>query len=954
MSFGGVKMIRFLRFGFLVLLIGLTLGVGVLNAAPTPAAEANGGWLEAGPGSASRGAGISQTFGLSENPVLAIGSDGTTVIAWEEKNNENWEIYVKRWNGSAWVEMGPGSASGGGISDTTTRSTEPSLAVASDGRPVVAWVESQNEHSPGEIYVKVWDGSAWVANGADSASGGGISNSEESYSYNPSLAIGPDKMPIIAWSEALAGTGWIYVKRWNGSAWIETGVGSASGVGISGGAELSSDPSLAIGPDGIPVVSWQVLSNNNWEIYARRWNGSSWVEMGMGSASGGGISNNKTGSYSPSLAIGLDGAPVVAWSDHTEEAARIFVRRWNGSAWVEVGAGSATTVGIGNNDDSAHSPSLAIGPDNSPIVAWESRIHMRVFVKRFNGATWAEVSAGSASGDGISGNQGSARLPSLAVSINGKPVVAWRDSADGVSEIYLRRWNDSAWVEMGQNSSSSHGGISSTGKAAYPSLAFGPDGNPVVAWEDNSSGDWEIYVKRWNGSAWVQMGAGSASGGGVSNNRGNSRNPSLAIGPDGATVVAWQDEYDYWKSGIYVRRWNGSAWVEMGAGSASGVGISNGSSEFYSPSLVIGPDGVPVIAWSGPSDTFFNPWNIFIKRWNGSAWVEMGAGSASGGGVSNTLEGSSAPSLAIGPDKMPVVAWAQVMEPVSNRREIYVKRWNGSAWTELGTGSASGGGISNTPNISSSPTVAVGSDGKPVVAWTELFYRNGNEMVVAIHVRRWNGSSWAEVGAGSAAGDGISYNPESTSSTDPSLVIGPGGEPIVAWGVRNTLWETDENVFVKRWNGSAWVEMDEGSATGRGITDDPGYASYPSMATGPNKLPIVAWMDNYNGANDIFVRRYPAACHALTLTHTGQGGNPAAVPANSVFCPTGHYSAGELIHLVASPASGWIVSGWSGTNNNSSIANGNTVTMPDATHAVSVSYREFHPTDWSFTPLVIR
>ena len=137
-------MIRLLRFVCLLLLIGLTLGVGTLNVAAAPAAASNGGWVEVGGGSASRGAGISQTFGFSENPSLAIGADGTAVIAWEDSDNGNKEIYVRRWNGSGWVEMGSGSASGGGISDTASRSTDPTLAVAADGRPVVAWMESDS------------------------------------------------------------------------------------------------------------------------------------------------------------------------------------------------------------------------------------------------------------------------------------------------------------------------------------------------------------------------------------------------------------------------------------------------------------------------------------------------------------------------------------------------------------------------------------------------------------------------------------------------------------------------------------------------------------------------------------------------------------------------------------------------------------------------------------------
>ncbi len=39
---------------------------------------------------------------------------------------------------------------------------------------------------------------------------------------------------------------------------------------------------------------------------------------------------------------------------------------------------------------------------------------------------------------------------------------------------------------------------------------------PVVAWQDGAGGDQEIYLRRWNGTAWEEL-DGSASGGGVSN-----------------------------------------------------------------------------------------------------------------------------------------------------------------------------------------------------------------------------------------------------------------------------------------------------------------------------------------------------------------------------------------------------------------------------------------------------
>ena len=52
-------------------------------------------------------------------------------------------------------------------------------------------------------------------------------------------------------------------------------------------------------------------------------------------------------------------------------------------------------------------------------------------------------------------------------------------------------------------------------------------------------------------------------------------------------------------------------------------------------------------------------------------------------------------------------------------REIYIKQWNGSSWEEIGTGSASGGGISNTSGDSKNPSIAINDSGNPIGAWSD-------------------------------------------------------------------------------------------------------------------------------------------------------------------------------------------------------------------------------------------
>lgn len=84
-------------------------------------------------------------------------------------------------------------------------------------------------------------------------------------------------------------------------------------------------------------------------------------------------------------------------------------------------------------------------------------------------------------------------------------------------------------------------------------------------------------------------------------------------------------------------------------------------------------------------------------------------------------------------------------------------------------------------------------------------------------------------------------------------------------------------------------------------------------------------------------------CYRLTLNHTGLGADPVASPASSTGCGNGRYEAGTVIALTAAPAIGWRVDGWNGTDNNTSTAVNNTVTMPAADRTVTVDYVEVPP-----------
>jgi len=290
-----------------------------------------------------------------------------------------------------------------------------------------------------------------------------------------------------------------------------------------------------------------------------------------------------------------------------------------------------------------------------------------------------------------------------------------------------------------------------------------------------------------------------------------------------------------------------SNWEELG-GSATGNGISGTDDSCYYKSLKINSLGNPVVAWQngsgggGSDDGGYDGWNdIYVKQWNGSSWEELG-GSATGGGISNTQYGSDRPSLAINGSGNPVVVWGKCNDWYgSGTYDIYLKQWNGSSWEELG-GSATGNGISGTVKAEY-PSLAINDSGYPVVAWNTC--ENNCKI---IYIKQWNGSSWEEIGTGSASGNGIG------SGVTNSLAIDNSGNPVVAWEHRSGSSLPD--IYVRRWNGNSWEEVGTGSASGRGIDNNPYWSSWPSLAINNSGNPVVAWSDSTIDAPDIFLKQY--------------------------------------------------------------------------------------------------
>ena len=444
-----------------------------------------------------------------------------------------------------------------------------------------------------------------------SASGAGISASVQGVvpeHRNTSMVIDADGRPMVAYTD------WadIVVRRWNGAEWEI--------ILQPGGGHL---PELVQDANGRIYLGWMhfVPELESWEVFllTRDPATGEWTELG-GSATGGGISaaDGRANANSLSLALGPDGMPWVAYdmsatagADFTTTTTgvavgsqQIYVKRWSPTdGWVYVGGdrtgGGATSVPsfvFSNPDGSANfathgalSPALAIRADGTPVMGFIytsefqtgnpsvfNGLNDDIYALTWNGAAWVPMGpavpataegAGLGGPGGISNDAGWSNeafinrmnRPYMIIGRDGAPVLGWGETSDsdGLRRMYVRHWTGTAWDGFGSPS----GQLTMSAVAFDISLAPGVNG-PIAAWSGGTGADVSIFVLGWDSRVgrWTEVGIGSGSGTGISGPARRDHTPWITVDPSGVPSVTWIEAPDVESSGqTFVRTFETSS-----------------------------------------------------------------------------------------------------------------------------------------------------------------------------------------------------------------------------------------------------------------------------------------------------------------------------------------------------------------------------------------------------------
>ena len=354
---------------------------------------------------------------------------------------------------------------------------------------------------------------------------------------------------------------------------------------ITNNAGNSEGPSIAVDGQNIYVV-WQddTITGSNLtgdsEIYFRKSEdgGYNWITSKR-------LTNNTGDSTNPSIAV--NGMNIYVDSPGNPEA-YFRMSTDGGDSW---GASRRLTYNAGASTN----PSIAVDGLNVYVV-WQDDIvtldnptgDSEIYFRESNdgGSTWQVPQP-------LTNNTGSSLSPRIAVS-GSNVYVAWKDNTPGNYEIFMKK-SANGGATWSTNKRLSNNASTSLN----PSIAVN-DSNVYVTWEDNIPGNYEIYFKKSvdGETIWTKNKN-------LSNNSGNSLNPSIAV--NGLNVyVVWEDDTPG-NPEIYFRES-----IDGGTTWATTENRSNNTGNSLSPSIAVDgsdPYAVPYAVWS--DNTPGNP-EIFV------------------------------------------------------------------------------------------------------------------------------------------------------------------------------------------------------------------------------------------------------------------------------------------------------------------------------------------------------
>ncbi|MBP7733731.1 MAG: DUF11 domain-containing protein [Caldisericia bacterium] len=717
------------------------------------------------------------------------------------------------WVGANKLQYDPVSGLNARVSYTNGYSIETSMAIDTNGYPHLVW--SDRSTGVDQTYYVRWQGTQWVVADGTAFTGNNANVSNSGYnSSDPVLVLDSSNNPHIAWSDHIGANDEIVYVKWNGTNWVNISGSVYNGLNASvsnnnGGSYFAN---LVLDKNGYPCLAWSDNTPGNGEIFYVHWSGSSWITANGSAYDGqnGNITQNTSSSLICSLKLDSNDNPSIAWEDRFSGTFDVYYIHYN-----------------------------------NILGQWQNAL----------GQTYPANPCLVSQADGRDSG-----LPCLMFDNSGYPCISWQDNntPSGNSNIFFVRWNGSSWVNAnGQIFPTNSANVSNSNSGSGSSSLYIFNNNPVLAWHDYSSGNSEIFLVKWSGASWVNYSGDAYAGNNanVSNDNGLSYAPIVILNNLGSPMLAWEDDTVGNSEVYFVQFANSfdgtfdiSKSVDTDGDSDftdSGTTVDAGSTLDYRINWQFNPgqdpledpylydtipDGTTYVAGSASPTA-----NIEYSLDGGLTWT---AGEPPDGSPAGTMLRWDLSSLWVGAAGLPYIGSAAT-QPM----DINVSR-------NVGTDNSYVGGVQ----------VKVDNLGNQHICWSDNTFGNGDIFYIKWNpvISNWVCADGAVYLPGTNGKQNVSRN--NGQSGQPRLVLDKNNNATItwmddsyagmSWEILCVRWDSFENDWVCA-NGNLYVPL---ANTGENVSRNNHQSRNPQVELDSIGNPNIAWNDGHNSSseNDVY------------------------------------------------------------------------------------------------------
>jgi hypothetical protein len=397
------------------------------------------------------------------------------------------------------------------------------------GGAFIAWKDSRNGTTNPDIYMQHIDSlgyPTWTSSGIS------ICNDLADQS-TPNLCSDMQGGVIIAWSDLRSGLERdVYAQHISSTGEI---LWEMNGIPVANKIQREHNEKICSDGNGGAYVVWEQFDDalGYWDISIQQLDSNGnriWDVNGVAVAS---FPSTK---LNPKIQKGKFGGVYLTWQDFRNGFDYdIFAQRFNEEGvkvWNEGG------LAISENFGSQINPKLDSDSITGGIyIAWADKrngVDYDIYAQRVDSTGLAIWDFGGVPVGATVGNQSAVDI--LSTSSSNGVIVTWRDGRNGHDDIYIDKISTSgasAWQSNGILLSSSNF------NKLNPNICSDGSGGAIVAWQDSTINDWDVYSQKINANGQLQWSAGGEV---VSSAIEIQSHPKNIPDGYGGSIYVWQDK----------------------------------------------------------------------------------------------------------------------------------------------------------------------------------------------------------------------------------------------------------------------------------------------------------------------------------------------------------------------------------------------------------------------------